>query len=86
MVVGLELSFLYLNVVLALLWIYVGGISLAIAAPVILKIMEHFWNKTGMSYAEELKNGNIAVAIVISSVLFAVIIGYAVVVSSALPN
>lgn len=54
-----------LNMGLAVLWAIVGGISLAIVAPIAIKIFD--WMTKDIDEVEELKKGNMGIALILSA-------------------
>ena len=67
-----------INMLLGFAWAIIGGVSLAIVAPIAIKIFD--WMTKDIDEVEELKKGNMAVGLI----LFGVILGMAIVVASAL--
>ena len=66
----MEWSKLGLNILQGLVWAITGGLCMAIVAPIALKIFD--WVTKDIDEFEELKKGNIAVAIVFFGVLLAI--------------
>ncbi len=73
-----NLSTVLLNIAIGMLWAVAGGISLAIVAPIALKIFD--WMTKDIDEVEELKKGNMAVGLI----LFGVILGISIVVAAAI--
>ncbi len=73
-----NLSTVLLNIAIGMLWAVAGGISLAIVAPIALKIFD--WMTKDIDEVEELKKGNMAVGLI----LFGVILGISLVVAAAI--
>lgn len=67
-----------INMLLGFAWAIIGGVSLAIVAPIAIRIFD--WMTKDIDEVEELKKGNMAVGLI----LFGVILGMAIVVASAL--
>jgi len=67
-----------INMLLGFAWAIIGGVSLAVVAPIAIKIFD--WMTKDIDEVEELKEGNMAIALI----LFGVILGMAIVVASAL--
>ncbi len=74
----MDLSTILLNVAIGMLWAVAGGVSLAIVAPIAIKIFD--WMTKDIDEVEELKKGNMAVALI----LFGVILGISLVVAAAI--
>ncbi len=74
----IDLSTILLNVAIGMLWAVAGGVSLAIVAPIAIKIFD--WMTKDIDEVEELKKGNMAVALI----LFGVILGISLVVAAAI--
>ena len=74
----MDLSTIVLNMGIGVLWAIVGGISLAIVLPIAIKIFD--WMTKDIDEVEELKKGNMAVALI----LFGLILGISLVVASAI--
>ncbi len=73
-----NLSTVLLNIAIGMLWAVAGGISLAIVAPIALKIFD--WMTKDIDEVEELKKGNMAVGLI----LFGLILGISLVVAAAI--
>jgi len=73
-----NLNTVLLNIAIGMLWAVAGGISLAIVAPIALKIFD--WMTKDIDEVEELKKGNMAVGLI----LFGVILGISIVVAAAI--
>lgn len=73
-----NLSTVLLNVAIGMLWAVAGGISLAIVAPIAIKIFD--WMTKDIDEIEELKKGNMAVGLI----LFGLILGISLVVAAAI--
>ncbi|MFQ5887760.1 MAG: DUF350 domain-containing protein [Candidatus Hydrothermarchaeales archaeon] len=74
----MDLSTVLLNVAIGMLWAVAGGISLAIVSPIAIKVFD--WMTKDIDEVEELKKGNMAVALI----LFGVILGISLVVAAAI--
>ena len=74
----MDLSTVLLNVAIGMLWAVAGGISLAIVAPIAIKIFD--WMTKDIDEVEELKKGNMAIGLI----LFGVILGLSIVVAAAI--
>ncbi len=74
----MDLSTILLNVAIGMLWAVAGGISLAIVAPIAIKIFD--WMTKDIDEVEELKKGNMAVGLI----LFGVILGLSIIVAAAI--
>ncbi len=73
-----NLSTVLLNVAIGMLWAVAGGISLALVAPIAIKIFD--WMTKDIDEVEELKKGNMAVGLI----LFGLILGISIVVAAAI--
>ena len=74
----MDLSTIVLNMGIGVLWAIVGGVSLAIVLPIAIKIFD--WMTKDIDEVEELKKGNMAVALI----LFVLIMGISLVVAAAI--
>ncbi len=74
----MDLSTILLNVAIGMLWAVAGGVSLAIVAPIAIKIFD--WMTPDIDEVEELKKGNMAVGLI----LFGVILGLSIIVAAAI--
>lgn len=74
----MDLSTIVLNMGIGVLWAIVGGVSLAIVLPIAIKIFD--WMTKDIDEVEELKKGNMAVALI----LFGLIMGISLVVAAAI--
>ncbi len=74
----MDLSTILLNVAIGMLWAVAGGVSLAIVAPIAIKIFD--WMTKDIDEVEELKKGNMAVGLI----LFGVILGLSIIVAAAI--
>jgi uncharacterized membrane protein YjfL (UPF0719 family) len=73
-----DIASVLLSSVLALEWIFIGVVGLGIGLPIALKIFDAMTKD--LDEMKELKNGNIAVGIVIGSLFISVgiVVGFAI--------